>query len=304
MAFPSDIVLPVDAKYFVFIERKKWFNSNYDICWSFQFAITANDMDQQALLTTFLCDSYNLTAYPGQYGGYNPYSPYLLTENKEYLLTDNIQRFILEPESSPEYVFNELGDYILTETGDISAEVATYANGSSLVGIGFDTTGLFALSSDLRSGVSLNDIKTNSLIVRNELGDVIFNESLSNIDSEFILLSTSKAYQTLRFCVTNNGTKLSIDYRPENSVTYIPLTSFTIDIGSYNSPFVYMGISFSSPVSSSTGIPATLFLRNFQFEGSKSLETDYSTLTTTKLNSNIYTSYVPTISCLNIQLIN
>ena len=48
MAFPSDIKLPSDARYFTFVETSKKFNSNYDITWSFEYSLPATNIPDPA----------------------------------------------------------------------------------------------------------------------------------------------------------------------------------------------------------------------------------------------------------------
>ena len=48
MGFPSDIKLPADARYFTFVERSKKFNSNYDITWSFEYSLPAENIPSPA----------------------------------------------------------------------------------------------------------------------------------------------------------------------------------------------------------------------------------------------------------------
>lgn len=68
MSFPSDVRLPSNAKYVAFVDDKKEFNPNYDIIWSFQYAITGTEAGFSTFLTSKTPD---LTAIPGHYLGYS-----------------------------------------------------------------------------------------------------------------------------------------------------------------------------------------------------------------------------------------
>jgi len=68
MSFPPDVRLPSNAKYVSFIDDKKQFNPNYDIIWSFQYAITGTEAGFCTFLTSKTPD---LTAIPGHYLGYS-----------------------------------------------------------------------------------------------------------------------------------------------------------------------------------------------------------------------------------------
>ena len=92
MSFPSDVTLPATAKYIAFVDEKKSYNPNYDIIWSFQYAITGGNTaltQKECAFATFLTVSTpQISAIPGQYLGYSgnmPLSAYLLDENGDYI---------------------------------------------------------------------------------------------------------------------------------------------------------------------------------------------------------------------------
>jgi len=245
MPFPADITLPASAKYFSFVDYKKYYNPDYDITWSFQYAISGNN--NQAAFCTFLTStplSSLIGALPGQYLGYSgsvPFSAYLLTESGDFLLTEDYTKIILEG----------------------NAGIAT-PNGFC---IAFDTTGLFALSSAARQGVGINSIKPNSLILRDPADRVTYYEELSNIDSRFSILSSVKEYKTMRFRYANADV-LHIDYKLENDSTFTTLTSLRLPTDPDNFPYLHAGFSYCSPISSTAG-PAKLFLKNFHIQGTE-----------------------------------
>lgn len=252
MAFPSDIKLPADAKYIGFIDYKKKYNPNYDIVWSFQYAISGNA--GEAGFCTFLTSnplSSMTSAIPGHYLGYSgsiPMSAYIVTESGDFILTEDYQKLILEGAGGIEM-----------------------PNG---VCIAFDSTGLFALSSSTRSGVPLSKIKKNSLIVRDSNDNIVLYGELSSLSPDFSILSSSKSYKIIR-CKYTDTDKLSIDYKYPSETEFKTLTSIRLNIIPENFRCMSVGFSYSSPVSSLLQ-PSTLFLKNFHIQGSES-----STLTET-----------------------
>ena len=230
MSYPTEVLLPSDAKYIGFVDDKIPFNSNWDIVWSFSYALTGS----QHGFCTFLTTNSSLTGgIPGQYLGY-------LGE-------------------SPNYTTN------------------------GVLSIAFDSTGYFALSSNSNSGVSVVDVIPNSLIIRDNSDQVIYNQSLSSLDTEFLISETPKTYKTLRFRLSNGGRMLYIDYKGFQK-KYKNLLSLPIsfDISTYNT--LYPGFTFCSPISSASLQPSTLFLKNFHTQGCM-LDPTYETVTCVPLSS-------------------
>lgn len=221
MPLPSDVFLPLNAKYFGFVQDDKPMNLNWDITWSFTFALTGVEHG----FCSFLTSNPTLTgSIPGQYLGY-------------------------------------LGD---TSLG--------YAQ-TGLFSVGFDTTGLFALSSSSNNGVLGSQIIPNSLIIRNYDNSVLLNSPLTALSTEFILTSSSKVFQTVRFRVVNGGKKLYIDFKKDNT-DYILLTSVNLSGYTLSSDsIVYTGFTFCSPISSNNTDVSTMFMTNFNVEGVNSLPT-------------------------------
>lgn len=246
MSFPSDVVLPANAKYIAFVDEKKNYNPNYDIIWSFQYAITGSAIGECAFATFLTATHPDSSPIPGQYLGYSgnvPLSAYLLTEDGEYMLTEDSDKIILEGNGETDGLLG--------------------------VCIAFDTTGLFALSSNSRPGVSRNNIKRNSLIIRDVNDNLTFYEELSNIDSYFSILSNVKSYKTLRFKYTNTDS-LTVDYKKSDSTEFKELTSIKLNSDLTNLNYLKPGFSFSSPVSSNiSGSVCSLYLKNFHIQGTE-----------------------------------
>ena len=150
MAFPSDVLLPANARYYNFVETKKNFNSNYDITWSFSYYFPASSIqthnNYQFGFTTFLTSlSSPISALPGQYLG---------DQDPEYVLS--AAALLTE---TPEVLKTEGDSTILLENAILSG---------SLVKVAFDSTGFYALTGrDDRPGVGLEtDCFREALVVR------------------------------------------------------------------------------------------------------------------------------------------
>ena len=219
--YPSDVLLPVNAKYYGFIDTKRPFNIHHDIIWCFSFALTGNEHG----FTTFL------TTTPSTTGGI------------------------------PGHRLSYLGNSAYDTTG--------------FLGIAFDSTGLFALSTNDYDGVSINNCAPNSIIIRDYEDRLVYNAPLSNLSTNFFLTSTTKNYQTLRFRVCNAGKSIYID-RLANGA-YVNLNKTIIPGFSATNSNVYVGFSYSSPISSASATPSTLFLNNFHVQGLSVLPTYEST---------------------------
>lgn len=237
MPYPLNVLLPVDAKYFGFVENKIPFRSEWDLTWSFTYALTANPGDQYGFCTFLTTDSTKISGYGGQYLG--------------YLSDDNIVNY-LTTESS----------IILTTEDEIP--LITSLN-SNILAIAFDTTGYFALSSDYYFGTGISNIKRNSLIIRNS-DSVLYNIPLSSLTDEWTISSITTDFKTLRFRLANGGTKLSIDYSLSGS-EYKTLTSLPINLNFDNGAIFYPAFSFCTPLSSNTSSTAKMFLQNFHVQG-------------------------------------
>lgn len=235
--YPPDVSLPINAKYFGFIDHKKSYNPHWDITWSFAFNLSG---DNHAICT-FLTDNPTLSSgIPGHYLGF---------------------------QGSYNYLRDEYGNILLTEDGDKIFSESTVLTGydiTGVIGIAFDSTGYFALSNDNNPGVGLGGIKLNSLIIRDGSSNLISNDALSSLDPDFEL--SSETPQTVRLRWANGGNKLSVDYKTELSsyknLKTVNLSYFNPD----NYDALYPGFVFCSPLSG-TANPSTLRLQNFHTQG-------------------------------------
>tara|TARA_R100001591_G_scaffold113996_1_gene127784 strand:+ start:296 stop:1156 length:861 start_codon:yes stop_codon:yes gene_type:complete len=273
MGFPSDIKLPADARHFTFVEQSKKFNSNYDITWSFEYSLPAENIpdpgNYELGFSTFVTNLQTpLCSLPGQYIG---------DQDPEFILSAHA--LLTE---TPTILKTENDSTILVEGGFLSG---------SLVKVAFDSTGMYALSGrDDRPGVGPNDINRQSLIVRDVLHKVRANSPLSTMSNVFSTLSTS-SFRALRFRYVNLGQKIHIDFREDNTTNYTLLTTINIEprlTNFDNLNNIYCGFSFTTPVSTTnTGLSAkNFFLRNFNVEGFEGDEVITETVTTPPLSVN------------------
>jgi hypothetical protein len=246
MPYPSDVLLPINSKYYGFVDTKTPYNPHWDITWSFSYALTGTN---QHAFCTFLTTTSSLTsAIPGQYLGYLGNSKYLLDEYGNIIL-------------------NETGDRILFND---SSNLSSYDT-TGILAIAFDSTGLFALSSTDNSGVGINQLKKNSLIIRDSNNTVIYNEALSSLDSTFFLSSSTKEYKTLRFRFSNGGKRLYLDKRENSQYTNLLNLPISYDMDNYDN--LYPGFTFCSPISTNIQGSSTIFLKNFHTQGCLDLPT-------------------------------
>jgi hypothetical protein len=229
-----NVSLPNDAKYAFFIDDKQAFHHEWDVNWSFTYRLH-NDNEIQI----FLSD-----------------------ENSNTMITENNVPIILD------IPFGEYGFCtFLTKTPNISSflighYMGFFQNLSSLngeVAIAFDRTGLFALSStQYTKGVSLNDVKPNSLIIR-DINGVVYNETLSNFPSP------SNQENTLRFRFIHKNT-ISIEQKTGTSM-YKELVRVPVTTSLSSDDKIYPAFFYTSPVSSNESSEITFYMKNFHVQG-------------------------------------
>lgn len=144
----------------------------------------------------------------------------------------------------------------------------------AVLGIGFDTMGLFAVSGigSRTYGVDISAAKKNSLTIRGGYSafEMLYNESLSALNTNFTLLTTTDNYQWLRFRLGNIGQTLYIDYRQSDSDSYSQLLELPVNLPISDDTFYKIGISYAYPLSGNTYSNQSntiLRIKNFQIEG-------------------------------------
>tara|TARA_R100001129_G_scaffold143093_1_gene104158 strand:- start:31 stop:894 length:864 start_codon:yes stop_codon:yes gene_type:complete len=285
MAFPSDVLLPANARYYNFVETKKNFNSNYDITWSFSYYFPASSIqthnNYQFGFTTFLTSlSSPISALPGQYLG---------DQDPEYVLS--AAALLTE---TPEVLKTEGDSTILLESAILSG---------SLVKVAFDSTGFYALTGrDDRPGVGLEtDCFREALVVRDFDHNVLANAPLSTMSTSFSTLSTN-TFRTLRFRYINLGQKLHIDVRESDTTTYSSLTTINLNYrlnNTTNLDNIFVGFSLCTPISTENYALSAgdFYLRNFHIEGHEGDTVETETVTTPLLST---VPNIPTTTVSNI----
>ena len=161
----------------------------------------------------------------------------------------------------------------------------------SVLGIGFDTLGFFAVSGigGRTSGVDILSAKPNSVTIRGGYSgfDFVYNESISSLNTNMTLLTNTDSYQWLRFRIGNVGQTLYIDHRINDNDSYAKLLELPISLQIDDSAFYSVGISSSYPITGTafTSSNDTVFrIKNFQIEGSTSTP---DTFTPSTINAGI-----------------
>lgn len=270
MSFPADIVLPANAKYYSYVADDYLFNSNYEITWSFQYLLSNFTPQSQYGLSTFLTVSAgSYVSLPGQYLGGND-------------TLDTLSATSLLSEASV-VLITESGETLIVNQGVVAGII---------MHIAFDSTGLFAVSGTQRPGISPQNAKKNALVIRDYNSNVIVNEHLSAISSNFSL--TSNEFTVLRFRYSNIGQKLFIDYRPVSVTDFTNLTSINLSyriVGFQNTDGIYTGFSYCSPISTTAAnLSASLLFRNYHVEGVNRPITT-KTLSSTPLTQSFFNTY-------------
>ena len=294
MAFPDDIQLPANARYYTFVETIKNFNSNYDITWSFSYYFPFSSFqatpNYQLGFTTFITSlSYPVSSLPGQYLG---------DQDPEYVLS-----------AAALYTEHPILSGVLKTESDSTILLESSILSGSIIKIAFDSTGLYALTGrDDRPGVGLEtDCHRDALVIRDFDHNVLANAPLKDIAVEsttstgFSTLSTD-TYRTLRFRYVNLGKKLHIDVRESDTTTYSLLTTINLNfsLGNVsNLDNIFVGFSLSTPISTTDYAlsAGNFYLRNFHIEGYEERTVQTETVTTPMLS---VVSNVPTTTVSNI----
>jgi hypothetical protein len=247
------------------------FNANYDIIWSFKFSLCGSSLQSQGAFCTFLKQS-STSLQSGLTGNYIGYVDGFDYDTLNCLAAENTICLDTEINTLTSNIDNNV---ILLEQ-EVGPPDSTNTRGMSggLIGIAFDTTGYFALSSlfgggNTVTGVTNSQVIPNSLIIRGPAPDcdVIYNVSLTSLSTNFTLLTTNETYCWLRFRIGDFFKSLTIDYRYNDDIQYTQLTSLPISIPIENTTFVNVGMSYSTPMTSSSTNEAILRIKNFHVEG-------------------------------------
>lgn len=171
--------------------------------------------------------------------------------------------------------------------GYLPAVSSTFVGNTSglnggLLAIGFDTNGYFALSTTYYDG--LTTLIPNSLTIRGGAPsyNLLYSIPLTSLSTEFTLLTTTVNYCWLRFRLGDVGSRIYIDYRYGDGAQYTPLTSLPVSLPITDSTKVNVGISYATPLTSTSLMDTTFLLKSFTIEGNTittATSTTYTNLT-------------------------
>ena len=139
----------------------------------------------------------------------------------------------------------------------------------AVLGIAFDSTGLFATSGYGFSNGVLNP-SANSISFRtgyNHLSTFV----LSALSTNVLILTSAETYNTLRFQLTNIGRTINVDYL-DTKMNYNRLVSVDTNIVVSTNTSYKIGISYASPVSGSVN-KSVLNIKNLHVHGTQNVPT-------------------------------
>ena len=202
------------------------YNANYDIIWSFDYSLSGNNTSQGSF-TTFLFNGLSSLGggAPGPGGAYYSAGQYLSGGNT-----------LIVPSVS-----------------------------GAILGINFDTAGLFALSGSTANGLLTSIPKSLSIRYGGTNFNYLTSISLTSLHTDFNLLLSAQEYNRLRFRLTDIGQTLKIDYKVADNFVEILTIPVNLDI---NDTTTYkIGIGYTTPVSGAAATRAIFSIRDFHVEG-------------------------------------
>lgn len=242
---------------------EKDFTPYSDIVWSFDYYVTNLAANSNLGFCVFLQDSYNLPL--SSYQGGN---------------------------STIDLGYSGLSAKNTTWT--IASSLSAGLSGA-LIGVGFDSTGSFAVSATssstvLRDGVSDNQRINNSVSIRGAAPYYKYNEYNVNralSAYNFNVLDSTK--KTIRARLGNVGRTLYVDYRYSADEDFINIITQDVAFTIAPSSRIRPGITFATQVSSSPSVPR-VFFSNLTVEGKSESPTlqygnAFQQLTTFALNT-------------------
>jgi hypothetical protein len=242
---------------------EKDFTPYSDIVWSFDYYVTDISANSNLGFCIFLQDAYNLplSSYQGGNSTIDLGYSGLSAKNTSWTIASSL-----------------------------SAGLS-----GALIGVGFDSTGSFAVSATssstiLRDGVSDNQRINNSVSIRGaapyyKYSEYNINRALSAYN--FNVLDSTK--KTIRARLGNVGRTLYVDYRYSADEDYINIITQDVTFTITPSSRIRPGITFATQVSSSPSVPR-VFFSNLTVEGRSASPTlqygnAFQPLTTFALNT-------------------
>lgn len=276
VGYPQTLPQITKSKNFIFNSIP--FNANFDIIWSFEFNLSGST-GLEGGFVTFLTSIPQLTG--GNVGVDLSYSG----------ITSGGMRY------------TDLNSY---STGNTLTATTHQGILSAILGVGFDTSGLFGLSCSYdgvktRDGVGLANIKPNSLIVRGGFPSypLLYNQQLSSLSSDFQIFNNTSQFTKIRCRLGDVGRKLFVDYKRVTDLNYINLVSIPVNLIINDNTRYYVGMSFASPISSNDATKVcNLQIKNFHVEGRYDDSVSY-TIIDSKLVSSIVSNLVTEVNTLS-----
>lgn len=150
---------------------------------------------------------------------------------------------------------------------------------SGVVAVGFDTTGLFAVSalsaaSYFRPGIRDESRFLNSITIRNswprfDIAPTNYHQPISATAPNFSIVEPGIIYKTIRARLGNVGQTLYVDYRNNPDESYKNILEYDINLDVTSSTKYRVGASFVTPISANNNNAiGNIFITNFHTEGS------------------------------------
>jgi len=148
----------------------------------------------------------------------------------------------------------------------------------AVIGIGFDTTGLFAASASIgstiiRDGIDKNKIFKNSITIRSnspeyDYEDYSYTVPLTSLNTTFSIVESAVNYKTIRARLGNVGRTFYIDYRNTPQDDFKNILTRNVILNSNIDSLYRVGVSFATPISSNNpNATGNIYLKNFHVEG-------------------------------------
>ena len=184
------------------------------------------------------------------------------------------------------------------ETGYPGLEFGLYG---ALIGVGFDSTGGFAVSANnstntklIRDGITEASVIPNSISVRAEYPTFSYNKYSTNFAiTGFNVVDASK--KTIRARLADLGSVLIIDYRYSPDDEFVNLLTLNVNLSAAPNSRFRPGVSFTKPVSTFTTTTSAgkIVIDNLHTEGVR--------LSATLVQGSTNVTTISTLPCYNTQ---
>jgi hypothetical protein len=151
---------------------------------------------------------------------------------------------------------------------------------NTVLGVGFDSTGLFAASASIgsvviRDGIKSEDVIKNSVTIRSGISSLYsyeeydFTAPLSSlIDEPFNIIEGDVRYKTIRARLGNLGRTFYVDYRNNSNEYFRNILTKDVTLYPTITSMYKVGVSFATPIGSSSSLATgRIYIKNFHVEG-------------------------------------